>query len=69
MIRSLIVSEGRKRLSIDKIKTHKFFAGLRWNDVEQGRCIVPTVTMKEPKAENFDEISFDSEDEDFAHEW
>ena len=25
--------------------------------------------MKEPKAENFDEISFDSEDEDFQHEF
>ena len=69
LIRSLIVPEARKRLPIDKIKSLKFFAGIKWSDVEQGRCKVPRVLLKEPKAENFDEISYDSDDEDFAHEF
>ena len=30
---------------------------------------MPRVLLKEPKAENFDEISYDSDDEDFAHEF
>ena len=30
---------------------------------------MPSVLLKEPKAENFDEISYDSDDEDFAHEF
>ena len=59
----------KKRLSIDKIKKHKFFNGIQWADVESGKCRVPRVLLKEPKAENFDEISYDSDDEDFAHEF
>ena len=69
LIRSLIVANSKKRLSIDKIKQQKFFAGIKWSDVEFGRCKVPRVLLKEPKAENFDEISYDSDDEDFAHEF
>ena len=65
----MIVPNAKKRLSIDKIKKHKFFNGIQWSDVESGKCRVPRVLLKEPKAENFDEISYDSDDEDFAHEF
>ena len=69
LIRSLIVPDAKKRLPIEKIKSHQFFAGIKWTDVEQGKCKVPRVLLKEPKAENFDEISYDSDDADFAHEF
>ena len=69
LIRGLVVPSAKKRLAIDKIKKHKFFSGIVWADVESGKCKVPRVHLKEPKAENFDEISYDSDDEDFQHEF
>lgn len=36
MIRSLIVAEGSKRISIHKLKKHPYFASVRWNEAEKG---------------------------------
>jgi hypothetical protein len=68
MVRSLIVAEGEKRITIQKLKKHPFFAKIRWDHAEKGQLKMPVVKLKKPKAENFDEIQYDSDDQDFIHE-
>ena len=69
LIRQLIVADGDKRITIAKMKKHAFFDGLRWDQAEQGLLKMPVVKLKKPKAENFDEIQYDSDDQDFIHEF
>ncbi len=68
MIRSLIVADGEKRITIPRLKKHPFFAKIRWDLAEKGQLKMPVVKLKKPKAENFDEIQYDSDDQDFIHE-
>lgn len=62
MVRSLIVAEGEKRITIQKLKKHPFFAKIRWDHAEKGQLKMPVIKLKKPKAENFDEIQYDSDD-------
>ena len=56
-------------MSINKIKQHDFFKPIKFSDIEKLRIKMPVVDLKNPKTDNFDEIEFDSDDEDFAHEY
>jgi len=65
----LIVANGKKRLSINKIKQHEFFTAIKFRDIEKTRIKMPAVDMKDPRSGMFDEIEPDSCDEDFEHEF
>ena len=69
LIRGLIVANGKKRLSINKIKQHEFFQPIKFQDVEKTRIKMASVEMKNPRSGMFDEIEPDSADEDFEHEF
>ena len=70
LIRNLITPKSKKRLIIPKIKQHPFFKGINWNHAENGKLSNrPKVAMRHPESADFDEISPDSEDEDFEHEY
>ena len=69
LIRALITHKSRKRLPIHKIKAHPFFKEINWNNVENGKVRMPKVELREPESNDFDAISFDSDDEDFEHEY
>lgn len=62
MIRALVAAEADKRISIYKLKKHPFFASVKWDQAEKGLQKMPVVKLKKPKAENFDEIEYDSDD-------
>lgn len=55
-------------MPIPKLKKLKFFEKIKWDLAEKGLLKMPAVKLKKPKAENFDEIEYDSDDPDFAHE-
>jgi serine/threonine protein kinase len=65
LIKGLVVVEGRHRLTISQIKKHPFFKEVNWQQIERGEVIMPTIPIKSPDACNFDEITFDSCDEDW----
>lgn len=69
LIRGLVVANGRKRMSINKIKQHEFFSPIKFADVEKARIKMPKVELKNPRSGMFDEIEPDSADEDFEHEY
>ena len=69
LIRGLIVVSSKKRLTINKIKSHEFFKPISFQDVEKTRIKMPSVEMKNPSSGTFDEIEPDSADEDFEHEY
>ena len=56
-------------LTISAIKKHPFFKGVDWESVERGESQMPSIVVKSPDAHNFDEITFDSCDEDWQHEF
>jgi hypothetical protein len=68
-VHSLVVADGSKRISISKLKKHKFFQKINWSNLEKGHVKMPNVKLKKPKVENFDEIQYDSDDPDFQHEY
>ena len=55
-IRSLIIADGNKRMTIQKLKKLPFFEKIKWDIAEKGLLKMPIVKLKKPKAENFDEI-------------
>ena len=69
LIRGLIVANGKKRLSIHKIKKHEFFGSINWTDIEKLKIRMPHVRQREPNGGNFEEVEPDSCDEDFEHEY
>ena len=69
LIRGLIVPNSKKRLTINKIKSHDFFKPISFSDIEKTRIKMPSVEMKNPTSGMFDEIEPDSCDEDFEHEY
>lgn len=69
LIEGLVVVEGKQRLTISQIKNHAFFKEVNWDQVERGEMEMPTIPIKSPDASNFDEITFDSCDEDWQHEF
>jgi hypothetical protein len=68
-----LVPDGKKRLTVNKIKNSPFFAQYikDWNDVEQGKLECKLrLDMRDPQNEyQFDEICYDSDDADFQHEY
>ena len=54
---------------MNKIKDHKFFKPIDWKRIETGKIKPNPVPLKEPTAENFEDIDYDSDDEDFSHEF
>ena len=69
LIRGLILANGKKRMSINKIKQHDFFKPIKFADVEKARIKMPAVELRNPRSGQFDEIEPDSADEDFEHEY
>mmetsp|Transcript_25362 Transcript_25362/g.31754 ORF Transcript_25362/g.31754 Transcript_25362/m.31754 type:complete len:150 (+) Transcript_25362:585-1034(+) len=65
LIRGLIVANGKKRLSIHKIKKHEFFRPIVWSDIEKVKIKMPKVSQREPKSGMFEDVEYDSCDEDF----
>lgn len=75
LISNLIKSDSKQRMPIQKIKKHKWFTtnldkmGMKWSDIEKGQVTPPNVHLQEPLPDNFDEIQYDSDDQDFQHEF
>jgi len=69
LLKELIVVEGKDRLPIGDIKKHAFFKDVDWLLVELGEVKMPDIPIKSPDPHNFDEITFDSCDEDWQHEF
>lgn len=73
LIKQLIVADGKKRLTVNKIKQSDLFAKYiqDWQDVESGRLDSDLrLEMKDPENEyEFEEICYDSDDADFQHEY
>jgi hypothetical protein len=61
--------DGKRRLTISEIKKHPFFKETNWESVERGETQMPSILIKSPDANNFDEITMDSCDEDWQHEF
>ena len=69
MIRSLVVANGKKRISIHKIKQHEFFQNVKWSDIDKAKFKMPKVNQREPDSGQFDLVDPDSCDEDWQHEY
>ena len=69
LLKGIIVVEAKDRLSIEEIKNHMFFKGLDWSAVERVELQMPEPMVREPNAANFEDITYDSADEDWQHEF
>lgn len=69
MIESLILPEGKSRLSLKKLKEHTYFSKYisSWEDVETGgQKSNLYIEAKDPSNQyDFDEICYESDDPDF----
>ena len=73
LIKSLLLPEGRKRLTVSQIKQSTLFKKYipNWKDVESGNLENEIrINFKDPSDEYaFDEVCYDSDDADFRHEY
>ena len=69
LLKGTIAVEASDRFTIDQIKQHSFFEGLEWSAVENIELEMPEVHLKEPDSANFEDITYDSADEDWQHEF
>jgi hypothetical protein len=69
LLKGTIVVNSDDRLSIKQIKKHAFFEGLEWSAVDNLELQMPEPDIREPCAANFEDITYDSADEDWQHEF